>query len=446
MKAPTALTTWLAIRLTVLMTSGQNSEAPPAPRASPSAATPETGESDSSRMPAPATQPPVMRARRVESRPSRRPAGAPGGGGHQLADDVGPGPEQDAGGQVVAQVEHAPGVHAALGDLGQGEDDQEDEQAVPAQAPHRVGRRLGRRPSGGGGRLRAVPGSVTRAHTPTARATTAMPGQTQRQDTPAWMTSAATAAPVERARVEERVEAHQRRRVARRGGATPRRSWRCRWSRPATSTRTSTTAKDHVSRVSASTHSRTDQANSAIHRSRRAPTRSARCAMTALDAPATAMATASSTPSWASLSEKACWMSNSITAQLPQKRPKVANDATTGPGPARSRSPIDGGRGRAQDVPAAPALARNAARGRRTTRVTRPAPDESAAVALEPGGGHGEDQPAALDLDQGGLGQHDRPHGDGCQVVELHPGGHARLRLGRGARRWRGRWPPRTAR
>ena len=82
--------------------------------------------------------------------------------------------------------------------------------------------------------------------------------------------------------------------------------------------------------------------------------------MTALDAPATAMATASSTPSWASLSEKVCWMSNSITAQLPQKRPKVANDATTGPGPGEQapapRSAAAGSRsGRG---PAAPALAR----------------------------------------------------------------------------------------
>ena len=75
---------------------------------------------------------------------------------------------------------------------------------------------------------------------------------------------------------------------------------------PATSTRTSTTPKDHVSWVSASTQRRTDQANSAIHRSRRAPTRSQKCAMTALEAPATAMATASSTPSCASLSEKVC--------------------------------------------------------------------------------------------------------------------------------------------
>ena len=184
--------------------------------------------------------------------------------------------------------------------------------------------------------VRAVPSSVVRAHTPTARATSAMAGHTQRHDTPAWITRAAAAAPVSAPALKsvwKRTKAD--------GLSTSR------WDAsafmavsmepPAISTRTSTAAKDHRSWVSESTHRRADQANSAIQRSRRAPTRSARCAMTALDAPATATATASSTPSWASLSEKACWMSNSITAQLPQKRPKVANEATTGPIPARSR-------------------------------------------------------------------------------------------------------------
>ncbi len=61
--------------------------------------------------------------------------------------------------------------------------------------------------------------------------------------------------------------------------------------------------------------------------------------MTALDAPATAMATANSTPSWASLRENVCWMSNSITAQLPQKRPKVTKAATTGPAPSSRPRP-----------------------------------------------------------------------------------------------------------
>ena len=46
---------------------------------------------------------------------------------------------------------------------------------------------------------------------------------------------------------------------------------------PATSTRTSATAKDHVSWVSASTQRRTDQAIDAIHSRRRAPTRSQKC-------------------------------------------------------------------------------------------------------------------------------------------------------------------------
>ena len=185
---------------------------------------------------------------------------------------------------------------------------------------------------------RAVPGSVTRAHTPTASATTAIAGQIQRQDTPAWMTSAAAAAPVS-APVLNRAC----RRTSAFGLLT--RRWDASafmavsMEPPATSTRTSATAKDHVSWVSASTQRRTDQANSAIHSRRRAPTRSQKCAMTALDAPATAMATANSTPSCASLSEKVCWMLNSITAQLPQKRPKVTKAATTGPAPASRRCP-----------------------------------------------------------------------------------------------------------
>ena len=339
MKAPTALTTWLAMRLTVLMTSGQKSEAPPAPRASPSAATPDTEVSDSSRMPAPATQPPGDECPPGGEAAEQVAAGTAGGGRHQLADDVGAGPEQHARGQVVAQVEHAPGVDTALGDLRQGEHGQEHQQAVPAQASQRVTGPMRAAPPARSRRgQRACPDRSTRAQTPTPSATTAMPGQTQRHEMPAWMTSAAMAAPV-RAPVLNR--------ACRRTSDLGLLTRRCDASAfmavsmepPATSTRTSTTPKDHVSRVSASTQRRTDQANSAIHRSRRAPTRSQKCAMTALDAPATAMATASSTPSWASLSEKVCWMLNSITAQLPQKRPKVANDATTGPAPASRPCP-----------------------------------------------------------------------------------------------------------
>ena len=185
---------------------------------------------------------------------------------------------------------------------------------------------------------KAAPGSVTRAQTPTPRATTAIPGQTQRQETPAWMTSPAVAAPA---------NAPVLNRACRRTSALGLLTSRCDASAfmavsmdpPATSTRTSTTPNDHVSWVSASTHRRADQANRAIHSRRRAPTRSQRCAMTALDAPATAMATASSRPSWASLSEKVCWMLNSITAQLPQKRPNVTKDATTGPAPESRPGP-----------------------------------------------------------------------------------------------------------
>ena len=69
----------------------------------------------------------------------QRAAGAAGGGGHRLADHVGAGSEQDPGGQVVAQKEDAPGVDAALGDLGQGEDDEEHQEAVPLQPADGVG-------------------------------------------------------------------------------------------------------------------------------------------------------------------------------------------------------------------------------------------------------------------------------------------------------------------
>jgi hypothetical protein len=132
-----------------------------------------------------------------------------------------------------------------------------------------------------------------------------MPGQTQRQDTPAWMTSAAMAAPQ---------SAPVLNRACKRTSDFGLLIRRCDASAfiavsmepPATSTRTSTAPKDHLSRVSASTQRRADQARRAIQRSRRAPTRSQKCAITALVAPATAIATASSTPSCASLRPKVC--------------------------------------------------------------------------------------------------------------------------------------------
>ena len=111
---------------------------------------------------------------------------------------------------MVAQVEHAPGVDAALGDLGQGEHGQEH------SSPSRRRRRNGCRSSTGAARRRgsagasAVPGSVTRAQTPTPSATTAIPGQTQRQETPAWMTQRGDGRAGQRAGVEQGVQAHQR--------------------------------------------------------------------------------------------------------------------------------------------------------------------------------------------------------------------------------------------
>ena len=72
---------------------------------------------------------------------------------------------------------------------------------------------------------------------------------------------------------------------------------------PATINGTSTREKVHRDPVSGRMHKSPDQAKRATHSSRRAPTRSARCAVNALDAPATATATASNTPNWASFNE-----------------------------------------------------------------------------------------------------------------------------------------------
>ncbi len=138
----------------------------------------------------------------------------------------------------------------------------------------------------------------------------------------------------DRAAVEQGVESEQRRGPARRSDGSPRRSWRCRCcprrSRPAPGTPT----KAHFCWTALMTTRSPDQANRAIHSRRRAPTRLARWAMTALEAPASAMASASRTPSPASERAKVRWMLKTMTAQLPQKRPKVTKAATTGPIPA----------------------------------------------------------------------------------------------------------------
>ncbi len=72
-KVPTALTTWDACRLTVLITNGQNNDAPPAPSARPTAANPAAGATDSNKIPPPATHPPTTNAVRLDIRPSNGP-------------------------------------------------------------------------------------------------------------------------------------------------------------------------------------------------------------------------------------------------------------------------------------------------------------------------------------------------------------------------------------
>ncbi len=144
--------------------------------------------------------------------------------------------------------------------------------------------------------------SVISAHTPTAAPMTAIPGHTQRHEIPAWINSAATAAP-HKAPVLNRAWS----RTSVEGWSTS----RCEASAfmavsmlpPAIITGTSTSENDQRSSVNGRTHSSADQAKRATHSSRRAPTRSAKWAVNALDPPATATATDSSTPSWASFSE-----------------------------------------------------------------------------------------------------------------------------------------------
>jgi hypothetical protein len=70
---PTALTSCDAARLTELMIKGQNKEAPPAPSASPTAAKPAAGATDSNKIPPPATHPPTTNAVPLDSRPSNDP-------------------------------------------------------------------------------------------------------------------------------------------------------------------------------------------------------------------------------------------------------------------------------------------------------------------------------------------------------------------------------------
>ena len=144
--------------------------------------------------------------------------------------------------------------------------------------------------------------SVVSAHTPTAAPMTAIPGHTQRHEIPAWINNAATAAP-HRAPVLNKAWS----RTSVDGWSTS----RCEASAfmavsmlpPAIITGTSTSENVHLSSVRGKMHRSADQAKRATHNSRRAPTRSARWAVNALDPPATATATESNTPNWASFNE-----------------------------------------------------------------------------------------------------------------------------------------------
>ena len=94
-KVPTALTTWLARRLTVLMTSGQNSEAPPWCRGEAQCGDAGHGrdrlEEDATARHAAAHDQGLAGGEAAEQRPPRR-----AGAAIKVAHDVGPGAEQHA--------------------------------------------------------------------------------------------------------------------------------------------------------------------------------------------------------------------------------------------------------------------------------------------------------------------------------------------------------------
>ena len=87
----------------------------------------------------------------------------------------------------------------------------------------------------------------------------------------------------------------------------------------------------------------------------------------------------------------------------------------------REEPPLDRVRGRAQECAGGARLGQERGAVDHDPRDPSGA-HQSAAVALEPGGGHREGQAAALDLDQRGLGQHDRPHGRPAPGGRTGPG------------------------
>ena len=120
-------------------------------------------------------------------------------------------------------------------------------------------------------------------------------------------------------------------------------------------------------------------------------------------------------------------MLKTMTAQLPQNRPKVTKAATTGPGPDQGFPPGVAGRGCVdQDDAGGAGLGQEG--GLVDQHPGHPAgADQAAAVAFEAGCRDGEGEAAALHLDQRGLGQDHLADGHRGQVVELDPGGHAGL-------------------
>jgi hypothetical protein len=190
---PTAETTWVACRLTVLITSGQNNDAPPAPSASPTAAAPAAGATDSNKIPPPATHPPTTNAVRLDIRPSSGPPAPRVVAAINCPTTYAPAPNKTPVAKWFRKnntphVSTPPSVTSANANTN-------NNSISPSRRSRRNGCDLINESAPADAAAIGSPESVVAAHAPTATAPTAIAGHIQRHDAPAWMTSAATAAP-----------------------------------------------------------------------------------------------------------------------------------------------------------------------------------------------------------------------------------------------------------
>jgi hypothetical protein len=183
---PTALTTRVAFRLTVLMIKGQNKDAPPAPSASPTAAAPAAGATDSNKIPAPATHPPTTNAVRLDSRPSNEPPAPLVVAATACPTTYAPAPNKTPVAKWFRKnrtphVSTPPSVTSAKANTN-------NKTTNPSRRNRRngcLGRVSASSPSSCVAAAPYSPGSVEAAHSATARPTTAIAGHIHRHDTPA---------------------------------------------------------------------------------------------------------------------------------------------------------------------------------------------------------------------------------------------------------------------